>query len=226
MIQQPLQDHDDSSRWEALRRRMVERDLLGRGIDDQRVLDAMLQVPREEFVPPSLRGDAYGDWPLPIGFGQTISQPYTVAYMLQALQLGGGERVLEIGSGSGYGAAVLSLLAAEVHTVERIAELGWEVRSRLQRLGYDNVHVHIANGTLGVPAAAPFDGIVVTAGGSSLPKPLEEQLAEGGRAVIPIGDRGSQTLYRFTKRGSQLAGESLGGFAFVPLIGEYGWAED
>ena len=225
-------DHDsarrpgnDWSRFARLREAMVQEQLLRRGIDDARVLAAMSQVPREKFVPAALRDEAYDDWPLPIGFGQTISQPLTVAFMLQALQLGGSEKVLEIGAGSGYAAAVLSRLAATVHTVERIAGLAREAQRRLKELGCDNVHVHIANGTLGLPEHAPFDAIVVTAGAASLPPPYEAQLAENGRIVIPIGESTNQCMYRFTKRGGKLVALNLGEFAFVPLIGEYGWQQ-
>ncbi len=202
---------------------MVQGQLRYQGIDDPRVLAAMATVPREEFVDKSLCGEAYKDWPLPIGYGQTISQPFTVAYMVQALRLDGSEKVLEIGTGSGYGAAVLSCLAEEVHTVERIAQLGEAAKSRLIRLGYHNVQVHVANGTLGLPEYAPFDAIIVTAGAEELPKPYLDQLAEGGRVVIPIGEPASQALFRFTRKGSQLKSENLGCFAFVPLIGQHGW---
>jgi protein-L-isoaspartate(D-aspartate) O-methyltransferase len=208
------------------RRQMVEFQLREEGIHDRRVLDAMVTVPREEFVPPSQCDSAYGDYPVPIGWGQTISQPYTVAYMCQALQLTGHERVLEIGTGSGYAAAVLSLLAAEVFTIERIAILGEEAKVRLQRLGFDSVQVVIGDGTLGLPEQAPFAAIVVTAGAAELPRPYVEQLADGGRIVIPLGGEPfDQCLYRFTKRGQQLHCQNLGSFAFVPLIGQYGWRE-
>jgi protein-L-isoaspartate(D-aspartate) O-methyltransferase len=171
-----------------------------------------------------LQKEAYGDWPLPIGFGQTISQPFTVAYMIEALKLHASERVLEIGTGSGYAAAVLSCVAADVHTIERIPELAEMAQKRLADLGFHNVQVHLANGTLGLPDHAPFDAIVVTAGAGALPEPYAEQLAEGGRIVIPIGAAPtSQTLFRYTRRGEQLHAEGLGEFAFVPLVGEHGW---
>jgi protein-L-isoaspartate(D-aspartate) O-methyltransferase len=209
-----------------LRRLMVEEQLREHGITDVRVLDAMGRVPREEFVPDTARDAAYEDGPLPIGYGQTISQPYTVAFMCQALQLDGTEKVLEIGAGSGYGAAVLSLLASSVHTIERVPELGEAARTRLLQLGYDNVRVVTGDGTLGLPAEAPFDGIVVTAGAESLPDAYVRQLRPGGRIVIPIGGyRYNQTMYRFTRRDQELQVENLGGFAFVPLIGRYGWHE-
>jgi protein-L-isoaspartate(D-aspartate) O-methyltransferase len=204
---------------------MVSEQLVDRGIGDERVLEAMLQVPREEFVPPDLRDYAYADSPLPIGSGQTISQPFTVAYMLQALHLNGTDSVLEIGTGSGYAAAVLSCLAENVHTVERVPDLADKAKQRLERLGYSNVEVHLANGTLGLPKFAPFHAIVVTAGALHLPETYCDQLADAGRIVIPLGEPTSQSLYRFTKQGRRIAREDLGGFAFVPLIGRYGWSD-
>lgn len=215
-----------SNVFDNLRQRMVQHQLRRRDIADERVLQAMGMVPREEFVSESERGNAYDDCPLPIGFGQTISQPYTVAFQCEALQLQGNERVLEVGTGSGYAAAVLSRLAKEVYTVERIPELAAQAGATLSRLGYANVHVFAADGTLGLPAHAPFDGIVVTAGGAELPKPFLEQLAMRGRIVIPIGKHlYGQAMYRFTKLPEELRAENLGGFAFVPLIGRYGWDE-
>jgi protein-L-isoaspartate(D-aspartate) O-methyltransferase len=184
----------------------------------------MLEVPRHRFVPPHLQAEAYDDCPLPIGFGQTISQPLTVAWMAQALDLTDRDRVLEVGAGSGYGAAVLSRLAREVHTVERIPELAARASKVLNELGYHNVQVHEANGTLGLPSQAPFDAIVVTAGGAQLPPPYREQLIENGRILIPIGDpRGGQQMMRYTLRGGELTEENLGLFAFVPLVGKFGW---
>lgn len=211
-------------RYESARRNMVDWQLAGRDIRDKRVIEAMLAVPREEFVSPSDRSAAYDDFPLSIGHGQTISQPYTVAYMAQAAKLGGQERVLEIGTGSGYGAAVLSKLARSVVTIERIGELGKAAAERLAKLGYDNVEVRVGDGTLGCPERAPYDAIVVTAGGENLPPALAEQLAEEGRCIIPVGPtRQEQQLMRYTRRGRELFAESLGSFAFVPLIGEAGW---
>jgi protein-L-isoaspartate(D-aspartate) O-methyltransferase len=203
---------------------MVEYQLRRRGIVDERVLQAMLSVPREEFVSEGV--SAYDDCPQPIGFGQTISQPYTVAFQCEALQLHGDERVLEIGTGSGYSAAVLSHLAKEIYTVERIPGLAQKAGQTLSRLGYANTHVFTANGTLGLPDHAPFAAIVVTAGGVALPEPYLEQLSTGGRIVIPIGDYlAGQVMYRFTKLQEKTRVENLGSFAFVPLIGHYGWDE-
>ncbi len=205
------------------RRRMVRTQLEARGIKDQRVLDAMVRVPREEFVTPAWRDMAYADGALPIDCGQTISQPFTVATMCEAAQLTEDDKVLEVGTGSGYGAAILSQLCREVHTVERVPELARRATERLKRLGYSAVHVHTADGTLGLPEAAPFDAIVVTAGADALPKPYLDQLRDGGRIIIPIGSMPhSQTMFRFTRQGERLSVEDLGGFAFVPLIGEYG----
>lgn len=215
-----------SSAYARLRQRMVDEQIRDRGITDQRVLDALRAVPREEFVRDDLRDEAYADGPLPIGCLQTISQPFTVAFMCAALQLRGDEKVLEIGAGSGYSAAVLSHLAREVFTIERIPQLAESARRRLARLGYKNVHVVTGDGTLGLPSAAPFDAIVVTAGAHALPPAYVDQLREQGRIVIPIGaDRYCQLMQRFTKRPSGLQVESLGDFAFVPLIGEHGWSE-
>jgi protein-L-isoaspartate(D-aspartate) O-methyltransferase len=206
---------------------MVMDQLAARGIQDARVLDAMESVPRDEFVAPEHSAQAHDDMPLPIGFGQTISQPYAVAFAVEALQLIGGEKVLEIGCGSGYQAAVLAHLAQVVHTMERVPQLYAQARERLQRLGYDKVRVHFANGTLGLPEEAPFDAIIVAASSEELPLPYREQLADGGRIVIPLGPhRRAQHMFRFTLRGDKLEKEDLGSFAFVPLIGEYGWSEN
>ena len=198
---------------------MVKSQIAARGVHNSDVLAAMELVPREEFVPEELRGQAYDDGPLPIGQGQTISQPLTVAFMAQALQLTGNEKVLEIGTGSGYGAAVLSRLAKEVHTVERLPELAEAARERLARLGFTNVYVHIGDGSLGWPQHAPYDAICVTAAAASVPLPLQGQLAEGGRLLIPVGDshRG-QEMMRLTKFGCEFITENLGLFSFVPLI--------
>ena len=206
------------------RQRMVAQQLRQHGIVDERLQAAMSRVPREEFVPPELRTAAYDDCPLPIGHDQTISQPYTVAFMCQALALTGTEKVLEIGTGSGYGAAVLAELCREVFTIERIEALADAARERLVRLGYGNVHVETGDGTMGLEANAPYDGIVVTACAQSLPDAYVQQLAPNGRIVIPLGNhRLSQTMYRFTRFPNRLQVENLGGFAFVPLIGKYGW---
>lgn len=212
--------------YSDLRRRMVDEQFRAHGISDPRVLEAMSHVPREAFVPPDLRSAAYDDCPLPIGCDQTISQPFTVAFMTQALQLLGSEKVLEIGAGSGYGAAVLGILAAEVYTIERIPELADQARERLAQLGYENVVVITGDGTLGFPDQSPFDAIVVTAGAEALPQAYVDQLAIGGRIVVPIGGyRDSQIMYRFTRLPGELKVEHLGRFTFVPLIGKFGWCD-
>jgi protein-L-isoaspartate(D-aspartate) O-methyltransferase len=207
------------------RRRMVDRDIAGRGVRHQGVLQAMGTVPRERFVPRDLAEFAYDDHPLPIAEGQTISQPYIVAVMAEAAEVGPDDRVLEVGAGSGYSAAVLSLAAAEVWTVERHERLAAGATAALQGLGYGNAHVIWGDGTLGYPEAAPFDAIVVTAGGPAVPEALLEQLADGGRLVIPVGDvaRG-QELVRVRRVGGGFEEEDLGPVRFVPLIGAQGFA--
>lgn len=218
--------NQDQEKWNSARQTMVKNQLQPRDISDQRVLKAMSRVPREEFVLSEKKIFAYNDCALPIDCNQTISQPFTVAYMCEAAQLAGDENVLEVGSGSGYGAAVLSLLAREVHTIERIPELAQQASERLKRLGFSNVHVYSNDGTLGVTEAAPFDAIIVTAGAESLPAPYRKQLKEGGRIIIPIGtEHSGQTMYRFTLKNGELSQENLGAFTFVPLIGKYSWPQ-
>jgi protein-L-isoaspartate(D-aspartate) O-methyltransferase len=206
---------------------MVERHLLARGITDRRVLQAFRDVPREHFVAASQRGAAYDDGPLPIGQGQTISQPYIVALTCEALQLKGHERVLEIGTGSGYAAAILAQVANQVVSVERLPELAALASERLQTLGYDNVTVRCGDGTLGWPELAPYDAIAVAAGGPKVPQALLTQLAIGGRLVIPVGrEEGAQVLTRITRVGvDELRREELADVRFVPLIGAQGWLE-
>ena len=209
----------------AARRRMVDSQLASRGIRHPGVLRAMAAVPRERFVPELDAPDAYADSALTIGQGQTISQPYVVALMIEALAPEAAHRVLEIGTGSGYAAAVLAELVAEVYTVERLETLATAARARLVSLGYRNIHVVQADGTLGWPERAPYDGIVVTAGGPEVPAPLLPQLRVGGHLVVPAGPTlRSQELVRVTRRAADAyARESLGPVAFVPLIGEAGW---
>jgi protein-L-isoaspartate(D-aspartate) O-methyltransferase len=202
------------------RHNMVVEQLERRGVRDPRVLEAMEWVPREQFVPPEVLGLVYDDRALPIGLDQTISQPYTVAYMCQEARLSADDRVLEIGTGSGYGAAVLSLLAGEVHTIERIEALFTTARERLTRLGCRNVHTHLDDGTLGLPEEAPFNAIIVTAGAESLPEAYKDQLAEGGRLVIPIGPASYQQMIRLTRRGNDFIRDELGSFGFVPLVSD------
>ena len=208
------------------RQRMVAQDLRKRDITDVRVLEAFLRVPREEFVSPGQARYAHDDSPLAIGHGQTISQPYVVALTVQALGLTGNERVLEIGTGSGYAAAILGELSREVHTIERIEELAQTAAERLARLGYTNVHVHHADGTLGWPPAAPYEAIAVAAGAPSPPPSLLRQLTIGGRIVLPHGDASSQRLVRITRHSeTEFVETDLGDVRFVPLVGAEGWAE-
>lgn len=209
------------------RHRMVDLHLRSRDIRDPAVLAAFAAIPRDEFVPPDLVERAYDDAPLPIGSGQTISQPYVVAMTVQALQLSGGERVLEIGTGSGYAAAILGAIAGEVVTIERLGELAETAARRLARLGITNVEVHHADGTLGWPAKAPYEAIAVAAGAPPDPPPaLLEQLAIGGRLVLPLGDAEHQRLVRITRRGpDDYVREDLGDVRFVPLVGAQGWPD-
>lgn len=206
---------------------MVRRDLAGRGISDRRVLDAMGAVPRELFVPQHLAADAYADTPLPIGNGQTISQPYMVAAMIEALRLAGGEKVLEIGAGSGYAAAVLARIADRVYAIERIDALAELARTNLARAGIGNVEIRHGDGSLGWPEQAPFDAILVSAGAPAVPEPLTGQLARAGRLVVPVGDApNAQQLLRVTRTAAGLRRESLGAVRFVPLIGALGWGDE
>jgi protein-L-isoaspartate(D-aspartate) O-methyltransferase len=207
------------------RQQMVEQQIRGRGIHDPAILAAMAEVPRELFVVPEYRAQAYDDTPLPIPAGQTISQPYVVALMIEALQLTMADRVLEIGTGSGYAAAVLSRIAREVYTVERHQELVVYARERFLELGYHNVKVHHGDGTLGWPEHAPYNGIVVAAGGPQIPLSLRQQLAPGGRMLIPVGrHRERQQLVRITRHNEgHFKQEKLGHVRFVPLIGREGW---
>lgn len=205
------------------RERMVAEQLVPRGIRDPLVLEAMGKVPRHRFVPEGMEQEAYDDRPLHIGLEQTISQPYMVAWMTEALELTGGEKTLEIGTGSGYQAAVLAEVSSRVYTVERFKELQDRARKILDELGYDNIFYHVSNGTLGWPENAPYNAIMVTAGAPRVPEPLLEQLAEGGRLLIPLGDRYSQMLTKLTRQGERLTKENLGGCRFVALTGEHGW---
>jgi len=204
---------------------MIEKQLRRRGIHDAAVLAAMAAVPRHEFVSEDVRAHAYDDLPLPIGSGQTISQPYIVAAMTAALHLRPGDRVLEIGTGCGYHAAVLSRLAKEVFTIERRPELASSASATLARLGYSNAHVHCGDGTLGLPELAPFDAILVAAAAPAVPKPLLAQLAEGGRIILPVGDTQHQELQLIEKRGGAFPMKMLEGCRFVPLLGYHGWQE-
>lgn len=211
--------------YRALRELMVQDQLVSRGITDPRVLQAMGRVPRELFVPEHLRVEAYEDHPLPIGRGQTISQPYIVALMAEALQLKGRERVLDIGTGSGYAAAVLASIALEVFSIEKIPELASQAEKNLQQAGFSQVRVKTGDGSQGWPEAAPFDGICVAAGAPAVPDSLKEQLSVGGRLVIPVGlEQGLQRLLLVTRRSDQeFDRKEFGDVRFVPLLGQEGW---
>jgi protein-L-isoaspartate(D-aspartate) O-methyltransferase len=202
---------------------MVESQLARRGIRDKRVLDAMRQVPRHLFIPKDMRGLAYCDGPLPIGHGQTISQPYIVALMTELLELTGQETVLELGTGSGYQAAILSRLVRQVYSIERHAALAQQAEKVLSQLGYDNVMIKVGDGSLGWSEHSPYEAIIVTAAAPDVPQPLTDQLADGGRLVAPVGSRWSQVLVRVRRQGETLVREHLTAVAFVPLVGKHGW---
>lgn len=211
--------------FERARAEMVEYQIARRGVTDPLVLDAMRRIPREAFVLPGWEAEAYEDQPLPIDERQTISQPYMVAYMVEAAKLRPGDKALEIGTGSGYAAAIMAAIAGRVYTIERHAGLAESATRRLRQLGFDNIEVRVGDGTLGWPEAQPFDAILVTAGGPSVPKELRQQLAIGGRLVIPVGDTmHHQSLVRVVRESAEdFREENLAEVAFVPLIGEAGW---
>jgi len=202
------------------RQRMVQEQLMSRGVRDERVLAAMNKVPREEFVPQDSRAASYTDQPLPIGYGQTISQPYIVAFMTEQLRPKPSDRVLEVGTGSGYQAAILAELVAEVYSVEIVEPLAKNAEATLQRLGCKNVHVKIGDGYKGWPETAPFDAIIVTCAPDKVPQPLIDQLKDGGRMVIPVGDRFAQELYLLEKKNGQLKQSATLPVRFVPMAGE------
>ena len=212
-----------SDRYQLAREEMVQRQICARGVRDERVIAAMRRVPRHLFVDSALRPQAYDDYPLPIAGGQTISQPYIVACMTELLQLTGQETVLEIGTGSGYQAAVLSLLCRKVYSVERLNSLLAKARKVFDALAYCNIVARLADGTLGWPENAPFDAIIVTAGGPEIPLPLIDQLADPGRLVMPVGDQKQQQLRLLSKHNGQVRTEILAGVRFVDLIGIHGW---
>jgi protein-L-isoaspartate(D-aspartate) O-methyltransferase len=206
------------------RKKMVENQILSRNIKDRRLIDAMLKVPRHIFVEEAMAAQAYNDKPLPIGEKQTISQPYIVAFMTELLELTGKEKVLEIGTGSGYQAAILASLADRVYTIERIRPLISRARKALDSLGFFNVNIKIADGSIGWKEEAPFDAIMVTAGSPGIPDELVDQLATGGKLVIPVGDKFDQTLVRITKReDGSVFREDFIDCRFVKLIGKFGW---
>ena len=211
--------------YKKLRERMVRDQFIARGITDQRVLAAFYKVEREKFVPSELRKDAYKDFPLSIGEGQTISQPYMVALMTQSLELKGDEKILEIGTGSGYQTAILAELDREVYSVERMRALAERARKLLEKLEYSNVKILLGDGTLGWEESSPYDRILVTAGAREIPQPLTDQLEEGGVMVIPVGNSYSQDLEVVRKRKGHVKTVTVEKCVFVPLIGKYGWDE-
>jgi protein-L-isoaspartate(D-aspartate) O-methyltransferase len=213
----------DADYYQELREVMVERQIKARGIKDPRLLEAMRRIPRHLFVPPAQRGRAYEDMPLPVGEGQTISQPYIVAWMTDLLQLSGDEVVLEIGTGTGYQAALLGLLAKKVYSMERIDSLAESAGRRLSDLGFKNIEVVVGDGSRGLPEHAPYQGIMVTAGSPQVPKVLTEQLADGGRLVIPVGTASMQMLTVVERQGDRFVTREEGSCVFVPLVGKYGW---
>ncbi|NOR90067.1 MAG: protein-L-isoaspartate(D-aspartate) O-methyltransferase [Anaerolineales bacterium] len=208
------------------RKRMVDQQMVGRGIRDERVLEAMLAIPRHEFVPQDQARRAYIDAPLPIGNHQTISQPYIVALMTEFLNLKGHETVLEIGTGSGYQAAILGHLAKKVYSIERIPELAERSRTLLYSLGLENIEVVVGDGSCGLPEHAPYQAIIVTAAAPEVPKPLKDQLSDGGRLIAPVGGRMGQALELWKHEGKKLVCEKLTPVAFVPLIGEHAWSDE
>ncbi len=216
----------DEKNYTLLRKKMVAAQLVKRRINDPLTLEAMLHVPRERFIPSEYRSYAYDDRPVPIGEDQTVSQPYMVACMTQALQLRGDETVLEIGTGSGYQTAVLAEIVKHVYSIERLPILARKAKEHLKNLGYTNVTITVGDGTKGDPDRAPFDAVIVTAGSPGVPHSLKEQLAENGRLVIPVGSRRYQELHRVTHRSGSFVTENLGGCIFVPLIGADGWDRD
>jgi protein-L-isoaspartate(D-aspartate) O-methyltransferase len=214
---------DSEGRYTRERERMVDEQLAGRGVTDPRVVAAMRRVPRHRFVQEALRARAYGDHPLPIGEEQTISQPFIVGLMTSLLELSGREKVLEVGTGSGYQSAVLAALARRVCSIERLPRLAEAARAMLESLGYDNVWVRVGNGALGWPDEAPFDRIIVTAGGPSIPPPLVQQLADGGRMVLPVGSPENQILTVVENVGGEIRQRTHGECKFVKLVGKYAW---
>lgn len=213
-------------KYERQRKRMVDSQIKVRGIKDQKVLDAMLNVERHLFVPADQKKFAYRDRPLPIGLGQTISQPYIVALMTELLALKGSEKVLEIGTGSGYQAAILGEIAAEVHSIERHKDLAERASNLIASLGYENIHIHKGDGSKGWEDEAPYDAVMVTAAAPIVPAPLKDQMKDGGRLVIPVGQPYSQSLEVWQKKGDGFVQDWIAHVAFVPLFGEHGWEND
>lgn len=216
----------EENEYSLARERMVRDQIVPRRISDERVLSAMRTVPRHRFVPPDLRHLAYADAPLPIGHRQTISQPYIVALMTSLLELKEDDKVFEVGTGSGYQAAILAHIANQVFTIERIGEIADKTRELFQELGLKNIHVVDGDGSLGLEEEAPFDAIIVTAAAPKVPEPLKEQLADGGRMVLPVGGRKGQILELWKRKGRKLEKDRLAPVAFVPLVGDQGWESE
>ena len=219
-------DLNEADKYVVERERMVEEQLVSRGIKDQRVLMAFREVPRHAFVSGELQPQAYNDYPLPLEHGQTISQPYMVALMTECLQLKGSEKILEVGTGSGYQAAILSKLADKVYSIERDTLLARKARELLTRLKIENVVIKVGDGTLGWREFSPYDGIIVTAGSPLVPEPLQKQLRDSGRLIVPVGSSAFQNLMCIQKRGSQFKTDEICGCTFVPLIGDHAWAQE
>jgi len=217
---------NEEHNFEAQRERMIQEQIARRGINDARLLEALRTEPRHLFIPEELRHWAYSDGAQRIGMGQTISQPYIVALMTDALKLKGGEKILEVGTGSGYQAAILGRMAAEVHTIERHTELAETARTTLAGRGISNVIVHTGDGSLGLPSHAPYQGIMVTAAAPEVPKPLLQQLDEGARLVLPVGEKYTQVLQVWQRQGAKFTHKTITSVAFVPLIGDKGWDEN
>ena len=209
--------------YEILRKRMAEEQLIARGIKNQGVLDAFRKIERHKFIPEDLRSSSYADFPVPIGEGQTISQPYIVALMTECLSLTGQEKVLEIGTGSGYQTAILAELAKEVYSIERFEKLAKNAQKTLNELGYTNIKIKVGDGTLGWEEEAPFDRIIITAASPRIPLPLTEQLKENGKLILPLGESFSQVLTLVEKKKDRLESIQVCGCVFVPLVGKYGW---
>jgi len=212
--------------YETLRKRLVEEQLVSRGIKDAKVLNAFLKVERHRFIPQDSRNSAYADFPVPIGKSQTISQPYIVALMTESLVLSGKEKVLEIGTGSGYQTAILAELVKEIYSIERFEELAIKAQDILKELGYENIRIKAGDGTLGWPEAAPFDRIIVTASAPKIPFTFIEQLADNGKLILPLGGSFGQVLTLTEKIDGKIKASDICGCVFVPLIGKYGWQED
>jgi len=211
--------------YDNLRNTMVKEQLADRGIRDKLVLSAFQKVPRHRFVPEDSIEDSYCDYPLQIGYDQTISQPYMVALMTESLALSGGERILEVGTGSGYQTAILAEIVKEVYSIERVSELAERAKQTFDELGYKNIHIKVADGTLGWEECAPYDGIIVTAGAPDVPEPLLRQLKNPGRVVVPIGTNFGQMLQLVSKLNGRVESKNICYCVFVPLIGRYGWSE-